>query len=600
MNKFKPKFSFIIMIYLYSFNFINAQGTITKFDLNPGADGIEWPEFGNYRSPTFLLMSTYINNRLALVLSDGENENTKFLVEPDPNLGNIVFDVGLKSEYHFTDYFSIHTEVGIVFALVNRGEESSIYSMKAGGDTPFEMPSEPSATLSLEIGSELWGGAGFTVWFKKRSNLDMWPNDVISFFPYAPDGSDFELWKTDGTNEGTTLVVDINPGSEPSWPSKFTMVLEDPTIPWASQPRPLSAVLFFTADDGTNGIEVWITDGTEAGTSMVKDINTSGSSYPYALTAMNDKLYFVGATQNENSELWVSDGTEAGTMMIKDINPNSGHSNIDQMININNKLYFKANNGTDGTELWMSDGTEEGTKMIKDINPTFSSDPFGFTSYKDKIYFKATDGVSGYELWVTDGTEEGTHIVKDIKPGEESSKPSQLEVFDDMLYFTADDGTFGIELWRTDGTEEGTELASDIYPGPDSSFTNWYELMAVGDNLFFVANDGIIGHELMAYSNKATAVEKNNNLPNPFNLFQNYPNPFNPNTIISYSIPQETFVSLTVYDALGEEVIKLINQEKTAGNYEVKFDGSQLSSGIYFYQLKAGDYLETRKLMLLK
>jgi hypothetical protein len=93
---------------------------------------------------------------------------------------------------------------------------------------------------------------------------------------------------------------------------------------------------------------------------------------------------------------------------------------------------------------------------------------------------------------------------------------------------------------------------------------------------------------------------KNENVPAAFNLSQNYPNPFNPSTVISYRLPVTSFVTLKVYDILGREVATLVNEEKPSGEYEVEFDGSALPSGIYFYQLKAGEYSETRKMILLK
>ena len=91
-----------------------------------------------------------------------------------------------------------------------------------------------------------------------------------------------------------------------------------------------------------------------------------------------------------------------------------------------------------------------------------------------------------------------------------------------------------------------------------------------------------------------------NNIPKEFSLLQNYPNPFNPRTTIKYLIPQKSFVSITVYDMLGREVSKLVNEEKLAGSYEVQFDGSRLSSGVYFYRLHAGSFFKTKKLVLLK
>ncbi len=87
---------------------------------------------------------------------------------------------------------------------------------------------------------------------------------------------------------------------------------------------------------------------------------------------------------------------------------------------------------------------------------------------------------------------------------------------------------------------------------------------------------------------------------NNFSLSQNYPNPFNPNTVISYRLPVTSNVTLKVYDILGREVATLVNEEKPAGEYEVEFDGSALPSGIYFYQLRARQYSETKKMILLR
>ena len=92
----------------------------------------------------------------------------------------------------------------------------------------------------------------------------------------------------------------------------------------------------------------------------------------------------------------------------------------------------------------------------------------------------------------------------------------------------------------------------------------------------------------------------NNDLPNSYSLNQNYPNPFNPSTTISYSIPAASFVTIKVYDALGNEVVRLVNEEKPEGSYEIMFDAANLPSGIYFYRLQAGLFVETKKMVLMK
>jgi hypothetical protein len=99
-----------------------------------------------------------------------------------------------------------------------------------------------------------------------------------------------------------------------------------------------------------------------------------------------------------------------------------------------------------------------------------------------------------------------------------------------------------------------------------------------------------------------TSVEtEQNELPDGFLLYQNYPNPFNPRTIIEFQIPELRFVTLKVYDVLGNVVATLVNEEKTAGDYTVDFNANNLSSGIYFYKLEAGNsFVEVKKMIFMK
>jgi hypothetical protein len=90
------------------------------------------------------------------------------------------------------------------------------------------------------------------------------------------------------------------------------------------------------------------------------------------------------------------------------------------------------------------------------------------------------------------------------------------------------------------------------------------------------------------------------NDPTHFTLYQNYPNPFNPSTTISYELPQNVDVSLSVFNILGQEVLRLVNDKQSAGFHNVQVDGSSLSSGLYFYRLKAGSYLVTKKFIILR
>jgi len=97
-----------------------------------------------------------------------------------------------------------------------------------------------------------------------------------------------------------------------------------------------------------------------------------------------------------------------------------------------------------------------------------------------------------------------------------------------------------------------------------------------------------------------TGVEEENSLPTVYSLYNNYPNPFNPSTTINYDLPKQSNVTLKIYNIVGEEIATLINQEQNAGRYQVQWNAAQLASGIYFYQLKSGDFVSTKKMILLK
>jgi ELWxxDGT repeat protein len=167
--------------------------------------------------------------------------------------------------------------------------------------------------------------------------------------------------------------------------------------------------LIFTADDGQNGRELWITDSTESGTYMIKDINLNGSSSPNELIIMDGILYFMAYTEDYGRELWKSDGTEAGTVMIKDINPgnnssfywDSGFWSGNLKVIHQGELYFSADDGgTYGTEVWRSDGTSEGTRIAVDLNPgNNSSWPQFYISIGEKLFFQGETSEFGRELW---------------------------------------------------------------------------------------------------------------------------------------------------------------------------------------------------------
>lgn len=266
-----------------------------------------------------------------------------------------------------------------------------------------------------------------------------------------------ELWKSDGTWSGTQVVKDINVGV-PGSVTESTAGLKS-----------IGNDLFFFADDGIHGTELWKTDGTESGTNLVKDINSgaaSSGSYDPSLTVFNDTLYFVALTAAYGREIWKSDGTESGTAILVDVYSGTNSADPEYLTVSGNQLFFSALyiNGQ-SKELWRTDGSATGTFLVKNVSPTiYSGSPEYVANANGTLYFSHNDNVNGVELWKSDGTFSGTVMVKNINPSS-SSDPMNFYYYNGYTYFQASDGTNGQELWRTDGTNSGTTLVANINGG---------------------------------------------------------------------------------------------------------------------------------------
>jgi ELWxxDGT repeat protein len=233
------------------------------------------------------------------------------------------------------------------------------------------------------------------------------------------------------------------------------------------------------------------TASAATGPQMVKNINTSGSSNPYALTDVDGVLMFAAKGGGRGYELWRSDGTAVGTRRVKDINPGSAGSGPDFLTAINGTLYFGANDGVHGNELWISDGTNAGTRLVKDINPGVAdSYPHSFVLYDGKVYFAARDSADGFELWRTDGTTAGTQRVKDL-----TGSVGQLTAFAGRLFFSLSVGTVNPtdSLYVSNGTAVGTRpfknrLGNNITGGGDGTQgIGW--LTVIGSRMVFTRNE---------------------------------------------------------------------------------------------------------------
>lgn len=248
-------------------------------------------------------------------------------------------------------------------------------------------------------------------------------------------------------------------------------------------------MLLFRADDGKLGSELWRSDGTSAGTKLLKDLNPSDGSAPGPFHVIGDFVLFAATDPDLGRELWISDGTANGTTLLKDINPGAFSSSPTNFVQVGEYVYFTAATEEEGRELWRTDGTNTGTVLVWDIEAgDGSSSPAQLTAIGgDKLVFNATTIDNGVELYASATASLGGTL-HDIRTGENSSSPNYFVAMGGYVYFAATDagntGAKGLELWRSDGVNS-PELAADIYPGTGSSSPAF--LAVAGDTLYFRA-----------------------------------------------------------------------------------------------------------------
>ncbi len=449
--------------------------------------------------------------------SDGTPGGTGLLLDINPGSSSepaAITDVGGTAFFLADDG---NPSDGAVQLWKSNGTSGSLQLVKsfAAGETAGFAAASPSRLLNVngtvyffaydgnpaDGAVQLWKSNGTTAstvlvkGFTPRQDgpfgyLDGLPNTLTAVggkvFFVADDGAHgLELWQTDGTSGGTTLVRDLNPGADGSNPGELTAV---------------GSTLYFTAGDGTNS-GLWQTDGStttflQAGASNLANVNgtlyftapdshgvpalwkTTGASPTMVAslggtsarlpTAVGSTLYFL-VDSSGSEALWSSNGTGASTGPLHAF---SGAAPLSELTAVGSTLYFV--NG--GTELWASSGSASGTGKVASV--TSASGFFGLTNVGGTLYFAAKDTTHGQEIWTSDGTANGTRFVQAIAPAPPGSFPHDFASVGGQLFLAANDGTHGVELFadNTGTTRFGTSTtlsasATSVNPGQPVTFT---------------------------------------------------------------------------------------------------------------------------------
>ncbi len=296
--------------------------------------------------------------------------------------------------------------------------------------------------------------------------------DTIFYFTGFNADFDTELWRSDGTDAGTYEVINLNPSGASS-PHSLVVLDEE---------------LFFLADSLSVTEQLFKTDGTEEGTEWIADVDNAKMETTHMLTPSGNLVYFRAYLPGIGVELWASNGTSEGTGMVKDI-CNNWASYPHELTDFNGILVFAAEDcGTPGN-LYRSDGTAANTLKIG------GKDPLGIRVFGDTLYCSMTFEGYGRELARSTGIPGSVEMIDEINPGAFGSDIYHLTRVDSMIFFRASHVDYGAELWGYNMNTGVVKLVKDIWPGSSgSSFPD--QLISYKGKLIFKANDGTYGDEL--------------------------------------------------------------------------------------------------------
>lgn len=369
---------------LFLGNVISAQNITLLKDIYPGANPSTPAEFLKYGGKLYFNANNP-NYGTELWATDGTAGGTEIVADINPgtpgslptSLLNYDNKLYFKTLLGVTGLYSYDSNAGTT--IVSPGMGSASNFMVAEGKIFFRQNSKLAYFYQGSI-------TEIDTPVVVNGQMGAVNGKIITGASASSATNNLQLYIYDGNN--LSLLKVINPNSTAN-PQNFFYSSNLNT-------------LFFTAGSNTAGFELWKTDGTAEGTVQIKNINAgTSSSFPGNFRQVGNKVFFAANNGTNGNELWVTDGTEEGTMLVKDVNPGSNASNPTNLTELNGKLYFLASDGSGEARLWESDGTTEGTKVTLELKPGYTNFVLGkMEEYNGALYLSAKLSVSaGQELY---------------------------------------------------------------------------------------------------------------------------------------------------------------------------------------------------------